>query len=120
RVLQVVNLVHHHDVQVVHRVAALVEHVPEDLGGHHHHRSLAVDRVVAGQQAHPVDPVPGPEVTELLVRQRLQGGRVESLAPAGQGAFDAELGDHRLAGAGGGGHQDGLATVQSVDGGALE
>ena len=71
RVLQVMDLVHHDERQALEGVAPLVEHVPEDLGGHHHHRRLGVDRVVAGEQADPSRAVPGHEVPELLVRQRL-------------------------------------------------
>ena len=40
-VLQVVDLVEHHPGQVVERRRVGVDHVPQDLGGHHHHPGVA-------------------------------------------------------------------------------
>ncbi len=50
-VLEVVHLVEHDDAEPVERGRRRVDHVAQHLGGHHHHRRLAVDRVVAGEQA---------------------------------------------------------------------
>ena len=50
-VLEVVHLVEHDAAQAVERAATGVDHVAQHLGGHHHDRRVAVDRVVAGQQA---------------------------------------------------------------------
>ena len=55
-VLEVVHLVEHHEPQPVERPRARVDHVAQDLGGHHHHRGVAVDGVVAGQQTDAVRP----------------------------------------------------------------
>ena len=54
---QVVHLVHHDVAEAGQRGRAGVEHVAQHLGGHHDHRRVAVDRVVAGQQADPVGAV---------------------------------------------------------------
>jgi hypothetical protein len=79
-VLQVVDLVHDHEAQAGQGRAALVEHVAQHLGGHHHHRRIAVDGVVAGEQADVGGVVARDEVAELLVGQRLQRRGVERLA----------------------------------------
>ena len=68
--------------------------------GHRHHRRVAVDRVVAGEQADGARPVPVHQVVVLLVRQRLDRRRVEALAALGQREVHGELADHRLAGPG--------------------
>ena len=47
---EVVDLVHDHEAKVVQGVGVGVQHVPEHLGGHHHHRGVAVDAGVTGQQ----------------------------------------------------------------------
>ena len=77
-----------------------VDHVPQHLGGHHHHRRLGVDAGVAGQQADVGRAVPADQVGVLLVRQRLDRGGVERLAAPLQGQPDRELADDRLAGPG--------------------
>ena len=51
RVLEVVHLVEHDVAQAVERRRARVDHVAQHFGGHHHDRRVAVDRVVAGEQA---------------------------------------------------------------------
>src|SRR5699024_12090895 len=40
---EVVHLVHHHIAQAPQRGRGAVQHVPQHLGGHHHHRRLTVD-----------------------------------------------------------------------------
>ena len=47
---QEVHLVHHDVRKSVQRIRTRVEHVAQHLGGHHHHRRVTVDRLVAGQQ----------------------------------------------------------------------
>ena len=54
---KVVNLVHDHVTEPRQAWRPGVEHVAQDLGGHHHDRRIAVDRVVAGEQA---DTLAGP------------------------------------------------------------
>jgi hypothetical protein len=114
-VLEVVDLVHDHDIEVLEGGAPLVQHVPEHLRGHDHDGGLAVDRVVAGQEPHAAGSVLGHEIPELLVGQRLERRGVERLPSSGQGSLDGELGHHRLAGARRGGHQHGLARLQRAD-----
>ena len=110
------HLVQDDHLQALQRRAVLVEHVAEDLGGHDHDGSLGVDRVVSGQETDPGLAVPAPEVSELLVRQGLEGRRVEGLPMVGQGPFHGELGDDGLARAGGCRHQHGLPGLQRLGG----
>ena len=77
---EVVDLVHHHEAEAEQRARPGVEHVAQHLGRHHDHRGLAVDGVVAGQQADLVAAVAGDEVGVLLVGERLDRGGVEALA----------------------------------------
>ena len=111
-VRQVVDLVHDHEAEVGQGAGIGVEHVAEHLGGHHHHRGVAVDAGVAGQQPHPVRAVLVRQFGVLLVAQGLDGGGVERLEAALQGQVDGELPHDRLAGTGGGGHQDTPAGLQ--------
>ena len=53
---QVVDLVHHHESEVVQGIGVRVEHVPEHLGGHDHHGRLTVDAGVPREQAHLLRP----------------------------------------------------------------
>src|SRR5690625_6998798 len=54
------------------------------------------------------------QLTELLVRQRLDGRGVEDLAAPGQREVDGELPDHGLARSGGGGHQHRAALLEGA------
>ena len=119
-VLQVVHLVHHDQAEAVERVARLVEHVPKDLGGHDHHRRVAVDRVVAREQANATGAPARGEVAELLVRERLQRRGVEGLAPGGERTLDAVLGHHGLPRSGRRRDQYRLAGLQGPDRAELE
>ncbi len=117
---EVVDLVHDHVAEAVEGAGARVEHVAEHLGGHHHHRGVAVDAVVAGEQADLGGAVALDQVAVLLVRQRLDRGGVEALPPAPQGQVDGEFADDGLAGSGGSGDQDALARLQGAAGLQLE
>ena len=75
---EVVHLVHHDVAEPGQRRGAGVEHVAQHLGGHHHDRRLAVDGVVAGEQADAVGAVAVDQVGVLLVGQRLDRGRCRS------------------------------------------
>ncbi|MGX1121664.1 hypothetical protein RKD37_007027 [Streptomyces ambofaciens] len=101
-------------------LGARVQHVPQDLGGHHDHGGVGVHAVVAGEQAHPVGAVAAAQVGVLLVRQGLDGCRVEALPALLEGQVDGELADDRLAGAGGRGHQHALARLECLTGLDLE
>ena len=120
RVLQVVDLVHHHVSEALERSALFVQHVPQDLGGHHDDRSLRVDRVVAGEQPDLGGAVPGDEVAELLVRQGLERRGVEALAPAPHRTLERELRHDRLPRTGRRRDEHRLARVQGLDGLHLE
>ena len=96
RVLQVVHLVEHHHGEVV-EFTLRVDHVAQHLGGHHHRRGVAVDRVVTGEQTDAGVTVDLGEVVELLVRERLDRSGVERPPPVAECRRDAVLGDHRLA-----------------------
>ncbi|GAB3839526.1 hypothetical protein GCM10029963_06880 [Micromonospora andamanensis] len=122
---QVVDLVHHHVRQALEGGRAGVEHVAQHLGGHHHHRGVAVYGVVAGEQPHLRGAVPVDQVVVLLVRQRLDRGGVEALAPGAVGRFRppgrtlqrqvyGELADHRLAGPGRRADQHAAAPLQGL------
>jgi hypothetical protein len=114
------HFVHDDEPEPGERARPGVEHVAEHLGGHDDHRCLAIDRVVAGQQADTPGPVPRHEVGELLVRQRLDRCGVEALASGGEGEVDGELADDRLAGAGGRSDQDAVAVLDRCAGLDLE
>ena len=117
---QVVHLVEDDVAEVLERGGARVEHVPQHLGGHHHDGRVAVDRVVAGEQADGVAVVALEQVVVLLVGQRLDRRGVEALAAVLQCQVDRELADDGLAAAGRGGHQDAVAAGQRGAGGDLE
>ena len=94
-VLEVVDLVEHHHVEVG-EVVALVEHVAQDFGGHHHHIGIAVDGVVAGEQPHTRCPDPRAEVSVFLVAQSLDGRGVESAPSSAERQVDRVIGDDVL------------------------
>ncbi len=117
---EVVHLVHHHVAEAVERAGARVQHVAQHLGGHHDHRRVAVDGVVAGEQADLGGAVALHQVAVLLVGQRLDRRGVEALAAGGERQVDGELADDGLAAAGGRGDQDALAALQRLAGLHLE
>ncbi len=117
---EVVHLVHDDVAEPVEGAGARVEHVAQHLGGHDHHGGVAVDGVVAGEQADLGGAVALDQVSVLLVGQRLDRRGVEALAPGGQGQVHGELADDRLPGAGGGGDQDAGSGFQRLAGLQLE
>ena len=117
---EVVHLVHDHIAEAEEGLRARVEHVPQHLGGHHDHRGVGVDAVVAGEQADLVRAVAADQVGVLLVGQRLDGRRVEALAALLEGEVDGELADDRLARPGGRGDQHALARLERLAGLDLE
>jgi hypothetical protein len=120
RIGEVVHLVEDDGLQPRERRRVLVEHVAQDLGGHHHDRRVAADGVVTGEQAHPLRPVELRQVVELLVGQRLDGCRVEALAAVLQRLPDGELADDRLAGARRRRHERRAALGERADAAQLE
>ena len=120
RVLEEVHLVEHDPLQAVQRRRTGVDHVAQHLGGHDHHRSVRVDGVVAGEEAHPARAEHGDQIRVLLVGQRLDRGGVEGLCANGQSPGDGVLTDDGLARPGRGRHQDVASGVDALDRLALE
>ncbi len=120
RVLEEVHLVEDHRVQGLEQIRTGQEHVAQDLGRHDDHRSPGPDRAVAGQQPDVLLAVGGYELGELLVRKRLEGCRVEGLAPGGQGAMHRVGSHQRLPRSGRGGDEDGLVGIEAAQGVQLE
>ena len=113
-VRQVVHLVEHDVAEAGQRQRPGVQHVPEHLGGHHHHRRVAVDAVVPGEQANRAAVVAAHQVGVLLVGQGLDRRGVEALAALGQRQVHGVLADHRLARAGGRGHEHAVACAECL------
>lgn len=117
---QVVHLVHHDEAEGVQSTRTRVQHVAQDLGGHHHDRGIAVDRGVAREQSHARLAVLVHEVAVLLVAQCLDGGGVEGALTLAQGEEDSELTHHGLSRTRGGRHEDGSAAFDAGTPCALE
>ena len=113
---QVVHLVQDDVAQARQRGRAGVQHVPQHLGGHHHHRSVAVDAVVPGQQADRAVVVAADQIGVLLVGQRLDRGGVEALEALAEREVHGELADHGLARSGGRRDQHAVAGAQGAAG----
>ena len=119
-ILQVMDLVEHDVAQPSQRRRVRVDHVAQDLGGHHDNGRVAVDRVVAGEEPHAGGAVAPAEVAELLVRQRLEGCGVEGLAALVEGLGHRVLGDDGLPRACRRGHEHRSSRVEGVEGPDLE
>ena len=117
---EVVHLVHHHEAQPVQQVGVRVQHVAQHLGGHHDHLRIGADRGVTGEQPHPVRAEPVHELAELLVRQRLDRGGVEHLAPAREGEVHGELAHDGLARSRRRGDEHRAAVLEGAPPGELE
>ena len=115
-----VHLIHHDIREALQGIRTRVQHVAEHLGGHHHHWSVAVDRLVAGQQSDPLSAVAGNEIVVLLVTERLDRRCVEALLSGCQCQMHGELPNHSLACAGGRAHQHTVAAFQRLTGLDLE
>ena len=109
-VVDVVDLVEHDVADAVDARGLVVEHVAQDLGGHHDDRRAVVDGVLAGDEPDVVLAETLAEVVELLVAQRFQRRRVDDVGGVGGGpaqrrrrletAPDDVVGDHGLAAGG--------------------
>ncbi len=115
-----VHLVHHHVGEPDQGGGRRVDHVAQHLGGHHDHRRVGVDGLVAGEQTHRLAAVPGTQIGVLLVAQRLDRGGVEALGPALQRQIHRELADDGLTGTGGGAHQHRMPILEGAAGLDLE
>ena len=115
-----VNLIHDHVGETRKRLGTRVQHVAQHLGGHHHHRRIPIDRLVAGKQADLFRPVTPDEVVVLLVTQRLDRRGVKTLLPGRQREVDCEFPHYGLAGTGRSAYQDTVAALQGLTGLNLE
>ncbi|OQA08373.1 MAG: hypothetical protein BWY66_01018 [bacterium ADurb.Bin374] len=98
-VAEIMYLIEYDVCHVGDRGGVLDGHVPIDLGGHDEGLGVAVDDDVAGEDADLVAVQPR-KVAVFLVRERLDGRRVDD-APVGlENLLDEILGDEGLAGAG--------------------
>ncbi len=116
----VVALVQHHRLHprqgvVVGVVDLRVEHVAEDLRGHHHHLGLPVQAEIAGEQAHPLGPELLAEIPKLLVGEGLEGRGVKDLLTMVQGTMNRVFTHQGLARTRGGTHHHRVALVEGVD-----
>ena len=114
-VLEVVHLVHDDEGEVV-EDPPLVEHVAQDLGGHHDDVGIGVDCIVAREQADPRRADPFAQVAILLVRERLDRGRVERPLAFAQRPVDRMFGNDGLAATGRSGDEDGSSGIEVLDG----
>lgn len=117
-VTHVVNLIEDHPAHLAHDLAAAVQHVPQDLGGHDQARGRGIDGHIARDQTDVLELVG--ELAELLVGQSLDGRSVDDALLGGQRLGDGVLGHHSLARRRVGGDQDALAVVDAQDRLALE
>src|SRR5438128_28023 len=90
------------------------EHISQNLGCHDDYRRLSVQADVAGEQSNLVT-VQTAVVTIFLVAERLDRGGVERSQAKRAGLERAEVGDDRLASAGRGGHQYGVAIGERLN-----
>ena len=90
-VRQIVNFVHHDVAQVVQGGGTCVQHVAKD------HGSLSINGGITGQQADGVASVPLHQLRVLLIRQSLDGRRVEALCARLNSTVDGKLPDNGFA-----------------------
>ena len=118
-IIHVVALVEHHRLhalqRVISRIGFRVEHVAEDLGGHHHHLGLPVEAHITGEQPHPLGAKLLAEIAQLLVGERLQRRGVKNLLAMGQGPVDGVFAHQGLARTSGRTHHNRMALLEGVD-----
>ena len=101
-IVHVVALIEHHGLDISQGIIAFaidlrIQHVAEDLGGHHHDPGLAVEAQVTGEQADIVIAELVAEIAQLLIREGLERGGVKNFLAVGQGPVDGVLPHQRLA-----------------------
>ena len=111
---QVVDLVEDDDAQVA-QGCACVDHVAQDLCRHDDDRGTGVDRRVSGRQADVIRAVQVAQLQVLLVGQCLDRRRVERAHSLLEGDVGTELADDRLSRTGGGGNEDGAASLDGIE-----
>ena len=119
RIGQIVDLVEDDAVDVVEIPGRLQQHVAQHFGGHDDDAGIAVFGNIAGEEADFVA-VDRAQIAIFLIRERFDRRGVDDAAGPLECFLDAELGDHRLAGAGRRGDHDRVAGEQRLDGLALE
>jgi len=72
------------------------QHVAQDLSGHHDHVGVAVHRGIPRQQSHALVAVEFTQLFVFLVRQGLEGRRVESSLASFENSTDGVIRDERL------------------------
>ena len=105
------NFVHHHEAETAKGAGSGIQHIAEHLCRHDNDGCLPVDGVVAGKESDVLGSITGDEVGELLVRQCLDRGGVETLAIGGEGHVDRELAHQRLARSCGRGDEHSVAIL---------
>ncbi len=119
-VLEEVDLIEHH-----HREGRQVrrfgeQHVPEDLSGHDDDGRTGVDHGIARQEANRCRAVLSDELSVLLVRQCLEGCRVETGLAVSEGLVNGVGGDEGLSRTCWSGHEHVGAPIEGIHGLFLE
>ena len=96
-------------------VGLRIQHVAEDLGGHHHDLGFAVEAQVTGEQAHLFGAKLRTKIPQLLVGEGLEGGCVEDLLTMGQGPIDRVLPHQGFTGSRGGTHHHRMPLIEGID-----
>ena len=100
-VIHVVALIQHHGFNISERIITCIrfgiQHVAEDLCGHHHDRSLSIHTQITGHQTNVLVAKLLPEIAELLIGESLQRSCVKDLLAMGQGAINGVLTHQRFA-----------------------
>ena len=115
RILEVVDLVHDYDTKSNEGARVRVDHVAQDFGGHDDHRSIAVDRVVAGEKPGVVGSILCREICVLLVGKCLDGSGVEGSLSSGDCCGDCGFGNKGFPGRCWRGDQDRFAVGNYVE-----
>ena len=118
-VIHVVAFVQHDSLNIRERIIVFagfrIEHVAEDLGGHHHDRGIAIHTQITRHQPDVLLAVGLTEITQLLVGQRLQRRCVEDLLVVRQGAVNRVFPHQGFAGARRRAHDNGMALIERVN-----
>ena len=120
RVVHVVALIEHHRFHISQGIVMLirlgVEHVAEDLRGHHHDGGLAIHAEVTGHQTHVLRAELIAEIAQFLIGESLQRCGVEDLLAMGQGTMNGVFTDQGFAGSCGGTDHDRMSLVEGIHG----
>ena len=119
-IIHVVALIKHHRLNIGQRIITFIrfgiEHVAEDLSGHHHDRGLSIHTQITGHQTDVLVTELLSEISQLLIGEGLQRSCVEDLLTMGQGAIDGVFAHQRLARTRGSADNNGMPVIQCCDG----